>query len=117
MPNIACQGWAAIPPASVCQLATRPESTPSVRVNKYSAEKERRSQYICAKVGKIHHVSRAPAAASAASAATRARRTQRRLHHIKTTSATATLSREAREWESPSAAKNPAPPATRALRD
>src|ERR1035438_4750500 len=112
MPNIACQGWAAIQAASVCQLATRPESTPSVRVKRYSAEKERRSQYICAKVGKIHQVRSAPAAATIA---TRARRTRRRLHHISTASATATLSREAREKESTRAAKNTAPPAARGL--
>src|ERR1035441_3387058 len=114
MPNMACQGWAAIQAASVCQLATRPESTPSVRVKRYSAEKERRSQYNWAKVGKIHQVSRAPAAATAAR---RARRIRRRLHHISTASATATLSREAREKESTSAAKNTAPPAARAVRD
>ena len=59
-------------------------------------------------------MSRAPAAASTA---TRARRTRRRLHHIRTARATATLSSEAREKESTSAAKNTAPPAASALRD
>src|ERR1035438_8132830 len=102
MPNMACQGWAAIHAASVCQLATRPESTLSVRVKRYSAEKERRSQYICANAGKIHQVSSAPAAATTAR---RARRMRRRLHHISTARATATLSREAREKEITNAAK------------
>jgi len=35
------------------QLATRPESTPSVALKKYSAVFERRSQYISANAGKV----------------------------------------------------------------
>src|SRR5450631_4171003 len=102
MPNMACQGWAAIQAASVCQLATRPESTPSVREKRNSAEKERRTQYISTNAGKIHQVSSAPMAASRA---TRASLTRRRLYHIRTERAMATLSSDAREKESTRAAK------------
>ena len=54
--SMVCQGCSAIQPSSVRQLATRPESTPSVAENKYSAVAERRSQYICAKAGKTCQV-------------------------------------------------------------
>src|SRR3954468_9928753 len=107
MPNIACHGCAATHATIVCQLARRPESTPSVRVKRYSAEKEMRSQYISAKVGKIHHVS---IAAAPVDAAMRKTGNRARLCHPSTPSATARLTSDPREYESTSAAKKTAPP-------
>src|SRR4051812_25203444 len=113
MPKIVCQGWPAIQPSSVRQLATRPESTPSVAENRYSAVAERRSQYMSANAGKTCHVTTTAIPAATASGIIRRRR---RLSHISTATATARLIREAREYESTSAAKKTAPPAASALR-
>src|SRR5947209_19622076 len=98
MPNSACQGLAAIQSTSTRQLATRPESTPSVAEKKYSAEAESRSQYISANAGKTFQVRNSAAAVDTASMGTAlVKRTPRRLSHTSTASATSTLIREPRE--------------------
>src|SRR5437588_7291120 len=98
MPNSACQGLAEIQSSSTRQLATRPERTPSVAEKKYSAEAERRSQYISAKTGKIFQVrNAAPAAETARIGTAAARRTRLRLIQTSTAKATSRLISEPRE--------------------
>src|SRR5436190_24375886 len=98
MPNRVCHGLAVIQSSSARQLATRPDSTPSVAEKKYSADAKRRSQYISAKIGKTFHVRNAARAAQTASmGTTRAKRTRRRLSQTSTARATSTFKRDPRE--------------------
>ena len=80
------------------QLATRPESTPSVAEKKYCAEPERRSQYISANAGKTFHMAKAAAITHAArmGAALRSRM-RRRLSQASIARATRTLISDPRE--------------------
>ena len=118
MPKSVCHGWAAIHPASVRQLATRPESTPSVAVNRNSVEPERRSQYISANAGKIFQVTKAPPSTEMPSTGRmRANRTRLRCSQSSVSAATIRLISDPREYESTSAAKKTAPPAARPFRE
>src|SRR5262249_38694579 len=118
MPKMVCQGLASIHPRIVRQLATRPESTPSVAVKKYSADPERRIQYISAKAGKTRQtITEAAAAATTRTGTTRAKRTRCQLRHTSTRTASTTVINEAREYDSTSAAVSTAPPTKRPVRE
>src|SRR5690349_16503492 len=98
MPKTVCHGCAEIQLTRVVQLSTRPDRTPDVAEKKYSAERERRSQYISTNCGKIFQVSRAAAPPPATrTVKRRPSRRRRRFNQARTVSATPTLMRDARE--------------------
>src|SRR5215471_16060090 len=114
MPRNVSHGWARIQFSSVSQLCARPESTAPPADEKNCTEPDSRSQYCSARAGKSRHTTRVPARPPSAILP---RGTRLRLSRHNSTIATITLSTDAREYESTSAAENTAAPNPSAFDD